>query len=123
MTPNNIYIFRVSAENEVGKGLALETDLITMMDPLGKRVKSTLPIMMKKGKNTIHFYSDVPGQPQELQLIDISDKSLTVSWRAPKNDGGSKIIGYDLLFNKKDKDEVKPLRYSADDNVNNLTFL
>jgi len=36
----------------------------------------------------------VPGQPEELELI--TNPSHTLTWRAPEDDGGSAIIGYDV---------------------------
>lgn len=37
----------------------------------------------------------VPGVPIITELIE-ADKTITVSWKVPANDGGAKIIGYEI---------------------------
>lgn len=39
-------------------------------------------------------FTDVSGVPDNLRLVDVSYDTVTVEWSAPKNDGGSKIMGY-----------------------------
>lgn len=69
---NAIYIFRIVAENPIGVSEPIESDPVT--------------IKMK---------IDVPSPPRApIDVSGMTDDSLVVSWLAPENDGGSKIIDY-----------------------------
>ena len=39
-------------------------------------------------------FPDKPGPPQKLEAGDIEKKSVSLKWRAPKDDGGSPVLGY-----------------------------
>lgn len=69
---NHEYEFRVSAVNENGQGPPLvgETSVITR-----------LPF-------------DPPGPPTDLEITEIGDDFLSLSWRRPLSDGGGRLRGY-----------------------------
>ncbi|XP_038047568.1 titin-like [Patiria miniata] len=73
------YEFRVAAENKAGRGSFSE---------------ATAPTEAKEP----YVVPDAPGTPD---ISDIKPSSLTLSWTAPENDGGSPITGY--IIEKKDK--------------------
>uniref|UniRef100_A0A3Q2DID6 Titin n=1 Tax=Cyprinodon variegatus TaxID=28743 RepID=A0A3Q2DID6_CYPVA len=63
------YTFRVSAINRAGQGKpSKKTDFVTARTPVGELI-------------------DNP-------LLDVTKNSVSLVWTRPKNDGGSKIIGY-----------------------------
>ncbi|RWR99121.1 twitchin-like protein, partial [Dinothrombium tinctorium] len=67
--------FRVSAINEGG---------------VGKSSKASAPVTVEERK----FALDAPDMPKPEK---ITKDSVTLSWKKPSNDGGSKIIGYVIL--------------------------
>jgi titin len=66
------YMYRVIAENEHGRGPALET------------------------RNAIEAKSPfaVPGPPTSIRLIGITEDTVTIEWTAPTSDGGRPVIRY-----------------------------
>lgn len=69
---NAMYIFRIIAENPIGVSEPIESDPVTI------KVKI-----------------DVPSPPRApINVSGMADDSLVLSWLAPENDGGSKIIDY-----------------------------
>uniref|UniRef100_A0A4W6C796 Fibronectin type-III domain-containing protein n=1 Tax=Lates calcarifer TaxID=8187 RepID=A0A4W6C796_LATCA len=65
------YTFRVSAINRAGQGKpSKKTDFVTARTPVGM------------------FAASKP------EILDVTKNSVTLVWARPKNDGGSKIIGY-----------------------------
>ena len=50
-----------------------------------------------------------PGPPEGLEPDRVTKSAVTLSWRPPKNDGGSKIIGYIIEQKHKDEKEFKEL--------------
>ncbi|KAI8488694.1 Titin-like [Branchiostoma belcheri] len=67
------YIFRIAAENKFGLGPLY----------MSGAVDAKLPF-------------DPPAPPTDLQVKDRTKDSMTVSWFAPEDDGGSEITGYML---------------------------
>uniref|UniRef100_A0A665T3N5 Fibronectin type-III domain-containing protein n=1 Tax=Echeneis naucrates TaxID=173247 RepID=A0A665T3N5_ECHNA len=64
------YTFRVSAINRAGQGKpSKKTDFVTARTPVG-------------------MFASKP------DILDVTKNSVTLVWTRPKNDGGSKIIGY-----------------------------
>ena len=48
---------------------------------------------------------DVPGPPTgPIEIVDVDNNSVTISWRPPKDNGGSEITGY--VIEKKDLDHA-----------------
>ncbi|CAB4063293.1 unnamed protein product [Lepeophtheirus salmonis] len=68
------YEFRVFAVNAQGRSIPLASD-----EPVTARAQY-----------------DVPGKPGRPQAVDADITFIRVSWRAPANNGGSKITGYDV---------------------------
>lgn len=63
---------------------------------------------------------DQPGPPQgPLEMSNVTMQSVTLSWRPPKDDGGSRIVNY-IIEKKGDVD----MRWKAvtDENILNLTY-
>lgn len=89
------YTFRVSAINRAGQGKPSgKTDFVTARTPVG--MISTLIRLISiyfflSSLNTFCCLTDTPGKPD---ILDITKNSVTLVWTRPKNDGGSKIIGY-----------------------------
>lgn len=53
-----------------------------------------------------------PSPPQNLEVIDFTKESVTLSWKAPADCGRGKILGYLLEFQKTTDNEwskVRPL--------------
>ena len=66
------YVFRVFAENKVGRSDALVSDSILIKSPFG-----------------------VPSSPVgPMEVKDITKDSVTLSWQPPTSDGGTPITGY-----------------------------
>ncbi|ESO91796.1 hypothetical protein LOTGIDRAFT_91265, partial [Lottia gigantea] len=79
------YAFRVSAVNEFGVGLPLETDgEILAKDPWDP--------------------SDAPGTPN---ILDYDKDYVEVGWEAPKDDGGAPIQSYNIEYREKGTDTWK----------------
>ncbi|GFO38541.1 titin, partial [Plakobranchus ocellatus] len=71
---NQEYVFRVLAENSVGRSLPLESDSVTPKHPYGP-----------------------PSAPQgPLETSDLTATTVTLSWQPPKSDGGQPLTGYVL---------------------------
>ncbi|RWS15514.1 twitchin-like protein, partial [Dinothrombium tinctorium] len=79
LTPGRTYEFRVIAVNEGGPG---------------KPSKPSTPVTAEERK----FAPDAPDMPRPEK---ITKDSVTLTWKKPANDGGSKIVGY--LVEKKQK--------------------
>ncbi|XP_036400675.1 titin-like [Megalops cyprinoides] len=75
-----IYYFRVLAVNEHGVGLPAETTEPTKV-------------------------SQAPLSPGKVTLVDVTRKTVTLSWEKPDHDGGSKITGYTVEMQTKGSDK------------------
>ncbi|CAF1402962.1 unnamed protein product, partial [Adineta steineri] len=76
------YKFRVSAENLYGQSIPLECE------------KS---IIAKNPYNA-------PQGPSNIEIGKQTENSVTLKWNKPKNDGGSKVIAYQVEIRKPDSD-------------------
>ncbi len=65
------YEFRAIAENEAGEGKPCDTVSFVAKDPF-----------------------DVPGQPGQPQVEEITAETADLSWAAPESDGGAPITNY-----------------------------
>ncbi|VDP16181.1 unnamed protein product, partial [Onchocerca flexuosa] len=85
-------------------GTKLQLDIINDMVQFCKRKTNkndsgeyTFKISNEFGQATKTFtvnVKDVPDVPENPRIIDVSSDIVSVAWDAPKDDGGSKIIGY-----------------------------
>lgn len=51
--------------------------------------------------------SAVPGAPQNLQVSEVTNDSVTLSWNKPTSDGNSPIVQYILVAREKSKKKYK----------------
>ncbi|XP_076144773.1 receptor-type tyrosine-protein phosphatase delta [Alosa pseudoharengus] len=87
LTPNKTYYIKVLAYTSVGDG------------PLS----SDLQIITKTG---------VPSQPTDFKAEAKSETSVLLSWVAPSQNGqDNQIMGYELLYRKKDEKEEKRVSF------------
>jgi hypothetical protein len=83
------YKFRVSAENIYGQSVPLECEKpIIAKNPYGKSTSS-------RGVSNV---------PSNLEIGSQTEKSVTLKWNKPKNDGGSKVTAYQVEVRKPDSD-------------------
>ncbi|CAM4765861.1 unnamed protein product [Rotaria magnacalcarata] len=83
LTEGSEYKFRVSAENVYGQSHPLESE---------KPIIAKNPFTAPQGPNNI----DVANQ---------TENSVTLKWNKPKNDGGSKVTGYQVEMRNPDSDK------------------
>lgn len=81
----NEYLFRVRAVNKYGEGECLESEPIKAMDPF-----------------------TIPSAPTDVEVTSASKDAMTVCWKAPATDGGSRISGY--IIEKREKQGVRWVR-------------
>ena len=73
---------------------------------------------------TVDFkFAAVPSKPADISVKNIKDDNLTLTWKPPKEDGGSKVEKYHIIM-KEDDGEWKELAtvkaYDNDYKVSNL---
>ncbi|KAK6032068.1 fibronectin type III domain protein [Ostertagia ostertagi] len=81
---NHEYEFRVSAANENGQGVPLVGE---------NAVVTRLPY-------------DRPGAPTDLEVAEVGDDCLTLTWHRPLSDGGGRIRGYYIEKCEDDKEQT-----------------
>ncbi|XP_054889486.1 titin-like [Poeciliopsis prolifica] len=81
----NEYLFRVRAVNKYGEGEILESDPIKAMDSF-----------------------TIPSAPRDVEVTSATSESMTISWKRPACDGGSRISGY--VIEKREKHGVRWVR-------------
>ncbi|XP_028263838.1 titin-like [Parambassis ranga] len=78
----NEYLFRVRAVNKYGEGETLESEPIKAMDPFM-----------------------IPSAPTDVEVTSATSEAMTVCWKRPASDGGSRISGY--IIEKREKQGVR----------------
>ncbi|XP_051916314.1 titin-like [Hippocampus zosterae] len=81
----NEYLFRVRAVNKYGEGETLESDPIKAADPF-----------------------TIPSAPMDVEVTSTTSDAMTICWKRPVSDGGSRISGY--IIEKRDKQGIRWLR-------------
>ncbi|XP_033934084.1 immunoglobulin-like and fibronectin type III domain-containing protein 1 [Pseudochaenichthys georgianus] len=90
-TTGKSYFFRVAAENAIGLG----------------------PFMCTAAEILIKEPMSVPDRPEELEVTKVTKDLISVTWKAPKFDGGSEIIMYMLEARMIGKDKFSRLTKDA----------
>lgn len=78
----NEYLFRVRAVNKYGEGENLESEPIKALDPF-----------------------TTPSAPTDVEVTSSTSEAMTVCWKRPGSDGGSRISGY--IIEKREKQGVR----------------
>lgn len=81
----NEYLFRVRAVSKHGDGEILESEPVKAIDPF-----------------------TVPSAPTDVEVTSATCETMTVCWRRPATDGGSRISGY--IVEKREKQGVRWVR-------------
>ncbi|XP_034031401.1 titin-like, partial [Thalassophryne amazonica] len=81
----NEYLFRVRAVNKYGDGEFLESEPIKAMDPF-----------------------TVPSAPTDVEVTNATTEAMTICWKRPASDGGSRINGY--IIEKREKQGLRWVR-------------
>uniref|UniRef100_A0A3B5AE95 Titin n=1 Tax=Stegastes partitus TaxID=144197 RepID=A0A3B5AE95_9TELE len=81
----NEYLFRVRAVNKYGEGETLESDPVRATDPF-----------------------TIPSAPMDVEVTSATNEAMTICWKRPVTDGGSRISGY--IIEKRDKQGVRWVR-------------
>uniref|UniRef100_A0A3Q1EUA4 Titin n=1 Tax=Acanthochromis polyacanthus TaxID=80966 RepID=A0A3Q1EUA4_9TELE len=81
----NEYLFRVRAVNKYGEGETLESEPIKATDPF-----------------------TIPSAPLEVEVTSATTETMTICWKRPATDGGSRISGY--IIEKREKQGVRWVR-------------
>ncbi|XP_060892969.1 titin-like [Labrus mixtus] len=78
----NEYLFRVRAVNKYGEGETLESEPVKATDPF-----------------------TIPSAPTDVEVTSATSDSMTICWKRPATDGGSRISGY--IIEKREKQGVR----------------
>ncbi|XP_061891550.1 titin-like [Entelurus aequoreus] len=78
----NEYLFRVRGVNKYGEGETLESDPIKAADPF-----------------------TIPCAPTDVEVTSATSDAMTICWKRPISDGGSRISGY--IVEKREKQGVR----------------
>lgn len=78
----NEYLFRVKAQNKYGEGETLESEPIKAMDPF-----------------------TIPSSPTDVEVTSATTEAMTICWKRPESDGGSRINGY--VVERREKQGVR----------------
>uniref|UniRef100_A0AAQ6ADY0 Titin n=1 Tax=Amphiprion ocellaris TaxID=80972 RepID=A0AAQ6ADY0_AMPOC len=81
----NEYLFRVRAVNKYGEGETLESEPIKATDPF-----------------------TIPSAPLDVEVTSATTEAMTICWKRPATDGGSRISGY--IIEKREKQGVRWVR-------------
>lgn len=81
----NEYLFRVRAVNKYGEGETLESEPVKARDPF-----------------------TVPSAPTDVEVTSATSDTMTICWKRPETDGGSRISGY--IIEKREKQGVRWVR-------------
>lgn len=81
----NEYLFRVRAVNKYGEGETLESEPIKATDPF-----------------------TIPSAPIDVEVTSATSEVMTICWKRPASDGGSRISGY--IIEKREKHGVRWVR-------------
>uniref|UniRef100_A0A8D3A5M8 Titin n=1 Tax=Scophthalmus maximus TaxID=52904 RepID=A0A8D3A5M8_SCOMX len=81
----NEYLFRVRAVNKYGEGETLESEPTRAMDPF-----------------------TIPSAPMDVEVTSTTSEAMTICWKRPTSDGGSRISGY--IIEKREKQGVRWVR-------------
>lgn len=52
----------------------------------------------------LYYYLGAPQSPANLDVANQTESSITLQWNKPKNDGGSKVTGYQVEIRKPDSE-------------------
>ena len=70
------------------------------------------------------YLSAAPSKPANINVKDVKDDRLTLTWKPPKEDGGSKVEKYHIMMKEDDGDWKEITTVKAYDNeykIPNLT--
>ena len=109
LIPNTTYIYRVYAINDVGTSEPSDEQLANTLitDPEEESNNNSDSVSdnnnvnndnnVASDTNISSSFSDVPGQPIDLQAIPISQTRINLSWSAPIDSGlSSPLLGYKI---------------------------
>lgn len=85
LVKGNEYLFRVKAVNKYGEGEILESDPTKAVDPY-----------------------TVPSAPTDVEVTSATSETMTICWKRPASDGGSRISGYNV--ERREKQGVRWVR-------------
>ena len=84
----------------------------------------TLENVKSKGLFTVLYFLASPSKPADINVKDVKDDRLTLTWKPPKEDGGSKVEKYHIMMKEDDGDwkEITTVKsYDNEYRIPNLT--